>query len=78
LGWTVRATVRLLPAGSETIAVSRSESLPLRTSSRRSGLGSGSLTVLRPFAPTLKDLALSLTTCRRDTVTLPPSRRRGR
>ena len=53
--------MRVLPAGPVTLAVRRSETLPLRLNSRRTALGSLSLTVLRALPLTLKDLVLNLT-----------------
>src|SRR5215210_5871420 len=68
-GETLFAKVRLLPAGSVTLAVSRSDSLRSRARSRRSGLGSLSLTVFRACGPTPKAFAFNATRRLRDTVT---------
>src|SRR5439155_19687736 len=59
-GLTRFLPVRVLPAGSLTLAVRRSDSLCLRLSTRRSALGSLSLTVFLACAATLKAFAFSL------------------
>lgn len=64
-------TVRVRPAGSVTLATNRSETLPSRPSRCRSALGSLSFTVFRALALTLKRLAFSLTTRRREALTFP-------
>ena len=58
-GETLALTVRVFPAGSFNLAVRRSVSLCSRASTRRSVLGSASLTVLVACAATLKALVFS-------------------